>query len=464
MHDLFGRKDNMEITESSTPKAKSGLGFRAFRLYARLFYSYLYYRKFHSIGLANIPQDCPLMIVSDHQNGGCDPLAIIFSVRSRKERKIKSLARADFFNIPFAGGLARWIGLLPTYRLSYEGEASLANNAGTFEEVENELLQNGTILLFPEAGHQDKHWLGWFSLAYLRILFETAKKSHFEKELFVLPSCNHYSDYSGWREEALVKFGTPISIAPYYELYRSKPRTAQRQVNALVKQQISDMMLNITDLDNYTAIDFLRNTYGVRYAEKNGFKPNKLPDKLTSDKQLFAKLEEQDGAYIRKIYDDTRILIEKTRQLHLNDLQVGKKYVSWRLFPEGIFLLGLFPVFALAALSNLLVFLAPVMVKRKIKDAMLHSTVDIAVNILITFPLTIVLLAVFWWCFTKNPVISIAGVVCMPFLSIFACRYHKAWKRWKSGLYFHCLAKRQDIRDYTALRTQIFESLDKILT
>ena len=123
-----------------------------------------------------------------------------------------------------------------------------ANNAASFEDIEDELLHDGTVLLYPEAGHQDKHWLGQFSLVYLHILFEAARKTGFQKEMFVLPSCNHYSDYFHAREKMLVCYGTPISLAPYYELYQTRPRTAQRQVNQLVRQQINDMMLNINDL------------------------------------------------------------------------------------------------------------------------------------------------------------------------------------------------------------------------
>ena len=113
------------------------------------------------------------------------------------------------------------------------------------------------------------------------------------------------------RNRMLVKFGTPISLQPYYELYKTKPRTAQREVNKLVREQISGLMLDIRDLDNYDAIDFIRTTYGIDYAKKNGVDPDDLPNRLLSDKELVAKLADAKSADengMNQLYQEARDL------------------------------------------------------------------------------------------------------------------------------------------------------------
>ena len=129
--------------------------------------------------------------------------------------------------------------------MSHEGIDSYSNNKKTFDIASDELGKGRTVLMYPEAGHQDKRWLGNFSMAYIILAFEAAEKSNFEKEIYILPSCNHYSNYFHIQADMLVKYGKPIAISPYYEKFKEKPRTVQRELNRIVIDEITSLMLNI---------------------------------------------------------------------------------------------------------------------------------------------------------------------------------------------------------------------------
>lgn len=448
-------------------KSKRGLGFRIFSEYIRFFHDKVYYRKVYWLDRERIPEDGPLMIVSDHQNCLSDALGVILSLNKRKHRKLRLLSRADLFKPVFNKPL-RWLGIMPSYRLLYDGEETLSNNSMTFEETENELLNDGTVVIYPEAGHQDKHWLGQFSLAYLRILFETARKTNFEKELFILPSCNHYSDYFDMREEFLIRYGTPISLKPFYELYQTKPRTAQRKVNALVRQQISDLMLNITDLDNYDSIDYIRqSTYGFEYAGGKGFFPELLPEKLLADKQLFKELEQVRAAEpeaLQEIYDDTRKLSESIKQLRLKDWNFEKEFNPTNLIIEGLLYLLVLPLFLVAFLSHLLIIYLPKIVTSKLNDKMFLSTINFGASVLITIPITYIALFILTLLTTKSVIYALIYIVCMPFLGIFAWNFKKRFGKWLSEWRFNRLFKQGKLTKLIEQRKHIFESLDKLLT
>lgn len=448
-------------------KAKRGLGFRIFSAYVRFFHNCVYYRKVYWLDRENIPEEGPLMIVSDHQNCLSDALGVIISLNKRKRRKLRILSRADLFK-PLFNKPLRWLGIMPSYRLLYEGEESMSNNSMTFEETENELLNDGTVLIYPEAGHQDKRWLGQFSLAYLQILFETARKTNFEKELFILPSCNHYSNYFDMQEDFVIKYGKPISIAPFYELYKTKPRTAQRQVNALVRQEISDMMLNITDLDNYNAIDYLRqSSYGISFARKQGFDPDKLPEKLLSDKKLFSQLEEikkVEPETLQNIYNDTVVLSEEVNRLNLKDSNFETAPGIGKLMWKGLMFLVFLPLFLLAFITQLLIIFVPKAINSKFTDRMFYSTVNFGSGVLVTIPITAVLLFLITFFLTNSWIYAIALVFLMPFLSIFAWHYQKQFRQWTGEWRFRSLSKQHKLDKLIALREQIFELLDKLLT
>ena len=212
--------------------AKMAWPYRALKAYIRFYHDKVCYRKTYVVDAENVPEwGTPLLIVSNHQNGSSDPLGIVMSFR---DRKVNVITRADVFAIhPVANWFLRAIGLLPAFRINHEGEEALGNNAETFKVSEKALLDGETVVMYPEAGHQDKHWLGTFSYGYTRLAFEAAEMGNFEKEIFILPACNHYDDYFGIQNELMIRYGKPISLKPYYELYKTKPRTAQREVNPL---------------------------------------------------------------------------------------------------------------------------------------------------------------------------------------------------------------------------------------
>ena len=192
-------------------KAKVPALYSGFKSYVRFLTEKIYYRKVYYLNTENVPEDgTPLLVVSDHQNSLNDALGILMSIR---DRVVHVIVRADVFALsPIADKFLRSIGLLPAFRLNWEGEAALKNNGATFRDSEKSLLDGSTVAIYPEAGHQDRHWLGTFSYGYTKMAFEAAEMGNFEKEIFILPSCNHYSEYAGLRNEMLIKYGTPISL------------------------------------------------------------------------------------------------------------------------------------------------------------------------------------------------------------------------------------------------------------
>jgi 1-acyl-sn-glycerol-3-phosphate acyltransferase len=430
---------------------KPGILYRLFKAYIRFFHNLLYYRRTYSLRTDRIPPNgTPLLIVSNHQNCLNDPLGILFALRDRKPA---FMLRADLFAMhPLFSRFLFAIGLLPAFRIDYEGEEALGKNRETFLRSEHELLHGRTVVMYPEAGHQDKHRLGTFSFGYTRLAFEAAELGGFRTEIFILPSCNHYSDYFHIQEDMLVKFGTPVSLKPYYELYQTKPRTAQREVNAIVRRQIEELMLDVRDLKNYPAIDFLREI---------GREKQTLPEQLLSDRALAAALAQAyatDPETVQSLYDDALTLREGLRKQAV-DLRLLDRPLSWSaLMVRSLGLILGAPAWIVALWPNALHLIGPALILRRMNDKMFYGTVVISLNILVSIPVLYTLTLVLTW-LHAGLWIALIYVAALPYLGLFAWYYRKFFLETLQAWRYHIRRNTEALLTLGKLKTSLYNRL-----
>ena len=438
---------------------------KAFRAYLQYVNSGLYFRKEHILGLENVPTNgTPVVVVSNHQNCLNDPLCVCLQLT---DRRMNFIARANVFKVPIFNKALRAMGLLPAYRMSHEGLGAVCKNQETFDDAGAALNDGETLMLFPEADHQDKRWLGTFKLGYLRIAFAAAEKNNFEQDIMVLPSCNHYSNYFHARTDMLIRFGTPISLKPYYERYQEAPRETMVEVNKIVRAQIQSMMLHIADIENYEQIDFLRdNGYGKKYAKKHGYKFNYLPSRLISDQHLVDDLEKAKQEHpeeMADIYKDTATFIAGLKELNIRDWLFQKNPGIGAVALRGLGLLATLPLFLISIIPTALLFLIPkIFLKAMIKDKMFFSSFNVAVSAFVSIPICLIIPVIllwvflgFWW--------ALGYFVAFPVMFILAWNYMRIFMKFVGTCNFTARKNRAKVRELRKLRRSIFKRLDAIL-
>ena len=438
---------------------------KAFRTYLQYVNSGMYFRKEHVIGIENVPANgTPVVLVSNHQNCLNDPLCVCLKLT---DRRMNFLARANVFKNPIFNKALRAMGLLPAYRMGYEGYKEVLRNQETIDDACQALADGETVMLYPEAGHQDKRWLGIFKLGYLRIAFAAAEKMEFKQDVVVLPSCNHYSNYFHARTDMMIKFGKPISLMPYYERYQEAPRETMMEINKIVRAAIQEMMLHVDDLEHYDQIDFLReNGYGERYARKHGFKFNYLPSRLLSDQKLVDALQkatEEKPEEMEEIYKDTAYFAGELKRLNIRDWLFAMKSGVGGAALRGLGLLLLLPLFIVSIIPTFLLFLIPkIFLKKLIKDQMFVSTFNVAVSALITVPICLIIPIVllwvylgFWWAF--------GYLLAFPLMFILAWNYIRMFMKFIGACNFVRRKNRAKVKELKKLRKSIFKRLDEIL-
>ncbi len=443
---------------------RQGLIYRLFRAYMFYIHDCFLYKNVYRIDTKNVPAaGVPTLLVSNHQNCLCDPLTLVFTLR---DRRINEFVRADVFNIhPLITKILQYLGLNPAFRLDFDGKEALWENRDMFKSSEEKLLAGETVLMYPEGRHQHKHWLGDFSLGYTKLAFETAALGNFEKDIFILPCCNHYSAYQGLQHDVVVKFGKPISLKPYYELYQAKPRTAQRQINEVVREQLLGLMLHIADLNNYQAIDFLRNTYGRKFAQANGYKADFLPDKLESDKLFVQKLQkakEANTAEVQSIFEDALTIKDRLNKLNVRDEQFDKTPGWLSIAMTVLALTALLPVWLVALWPNIFIYLLPSVVMRRIKDKQFTNSFLLTISGVVTMPFFYILSFIIAWIGT-NVWIALIYALMLPWLGLFAFKYWRYAVRTVQNIRFKRLIETANCQKIRDLHHNIYEQLNKLL-
>ncbi|MBR2429081.1 MAG: 1-acyl-sn-glycerol-3-phosphate acyltransferase [Alistipes sp.] len=428
----------------------------------RLVSSKLYFRKEHVVNRENVPANgTPIVMVSNHQNCLNDPLCVCLNLT---DRRMNFLARANVFQRPLFNKALRAMGLLPAYRLEYDGYAAVAHNNKTMDAASEALIGGETVMLFPEGGHQDKRWLGKFKMGYLRIAFEAAERMNFERDVIIMPSCNHYSNYFHARADMLMKFGEPISLKPYYDNYCLAPRETMMLINDKVHEQIKSLMLHVDDLEHYDEIDFIRESgYGDDYARRQGVQPRHLPSRLVSDQRLVAELQQayaSDKSGMEAIYADTREYSAELKRLKIRDWLFAKRSGVGSMLFRALMLIVLLPLFVASIVPTALLFIVPkIFLKKLIKDQMFVSSFNVAVSALITFPVCLIVPFILIWIFA-NVWWALGYVVAYPLMFIFAWNYIRLFHKFMGSWRFVAPKNRTTVERLKALRKSIHERLN----
>ena len=394
------------------PIPRGGIGYRVFKHYVRFLHSRVFYKKVYYIGKENIPeQGVPVVFASNHQNCACDPLLLLLGLENESHPYV--VARGDVFGkSPIADKFFNWLGLVPAFRLNFDGAEALQKNEAMLATTEQKLLEGNRLIIFPEGGHQDKHYLGEFSFGYTRLAFQAAEKANFEKDIVIVPCCTHYSDYFEAKTEALYRFGEPVHLQPYYELYKTKPRTAQREVNKIVRQRIQAMMLDVQDVENYDVVEFLWDK-GVRIKDERRISidsensntkvisplsyvlyptsQQSLPVRLEAQKAVVAALAkekaEQPEAFEAQC-KEVRDILAKCKKRHLDYRNLHKGSV-WRALGYTLLSLLILPVWIVSLWPNLLLYTLPLMFLKT--DKMFTNTWRLILAVVVGIPFFLLL-------------------------------------------------------------------------
>ncbi len=337
------------------------------------------------------------------------------------------IARGDIFKKDRVAKVLRFLKILPTFRTRDGGVSDIKFNMTSFHLAANVLNQGGTLVIAPEAQHQQGHYLGSFKKGFPRIAFTAELEADFKLDLQILPVNIHYKDYYNARSEVVLTVGEPFGCSEFSENFKSDPNIAYRLLNEKARERLKAITPDVEQYEEYyPEIDFLRQLWVKPRLEKKGLSasyfPNYPSEEVVLLREISAMSKEQPERF-SQLMQTTHDYLDELQRLNLRDWIIGRKVGFPKVLLYTMATVLAFPFYLFGLINNIIPFSIPAIFRKKIKDRQLHSSFNFVCG-LVFFTLFYLLVLVLIWIFSKSFLCAL-GYLLLMFLSFFAFYHYK---------------------------------------
>jgi 1-acyl-sn-glycerol-3-phosphate acyltransferase len=423
---------------------KYSTGYACFKRMVGFWHNEIYYRKIIVVGSENINPDEHLIFAPNHQNALMDALAVLFTHKGQPV----FLARADIFRKKIIASFLYFLKILPVYRIR-DGYSTLKGNDEIFLKTIDVIRNKNGLVILPEGDHAGFRRLRQLKKGICRVAFQADEATGNKLRIKIIPVGLEFSHYTRFRQVLTVVYGKPIEVSDYHQLYSESPEKAFNELRERLSDEIKNLMVNIESVEDYEAIDELRNIINGKYSDdiKN---PKLFRDRILIEKLNNLKISDPDK-YNRICFLSLQV------KRKASDLRISYRLLAKKKHPLGWLITGLagllvtLPVWLFGNIFTLTFLTIPDIKVRKIKDPQFQSTIRFGISFalaLVILPLYLVIcLLIFspWW-------LAILVFLIIPVSGIFAWNYNLLFHRIIGGFRVRKLVRKRN-KDYLKLKS-----------
>ncbi len=432
---------------------KFSFRYAVLKVYGKFAHDKIFYKKVKYDGIENIPKDKPVLIAPNHQNALMDALAIIYALN----KQIVFLARSDIFKNPVIAKILFFLKILPVFRMR-DGKEKLKYNEQIYNKTIQVLKSSRPVVIFPEAQHIDKKHLRKLKKGIQRIAFKLEEDNDFKADVQIIPTGIYYSNYWNFRSKLYVSFGKPISIKDFEKDYKEDPVRAMVKLGNLMHEKIKEQIINIKDLETHDEYDFLLEVLDSSVAKSLSVNDlSDLKNKISVDKETVKRidlLKEKNPEKFKELINDADEYFEGLKKHKLKDWVIEKSVPTKRLIGKIVLLILGIPVYVYGAVNNIIPYLLPRLITKKLKDRQFESSIVYGLGIF-TFPIFYVLQSLVVWFSTESLLFTGVYVLSLPVFGLLAFLYSRLFVKTSAQLRFNRNKKNHEIEKILNIRQKI---------
>lgn len=385
-----------------------------------------FYRQVTVVGTENIPKNKPVLIGPNHQNALMDALAIL---STRKDTPV-FLTRSDIFQSNFFGKFFVGLKMLPVYRIR-DGKDKLAKNEEIFNICIDVLINNKTLVVFPEAQHTPYRSLLQLKKGLMRIAFAAAEKTDFNIDLNIIPTGIYYSNYYKYRSKLLVQYGEAIKIADYKDLYLENPQTAMFKLRNDMREKMIPLAIHIEHKDFYNQFENARELYDGFVGENLNKNLSKPQEKFQVDKKIIDVLDKEyqtNKSNFESLVNKQDYYFKNLRTNRFKDYLFEKPWSFVKLALMSLIGIILSPVYFVGLINFLIPLVFPEKLVNTIKDKQFRSSIRFVISLFL-IPLWYIFGFFIIWIFVKTWWIKFIFILAQGILFVFWYDFMRIYKK-----------------------------------
>jgi glycerol-3-phosphate O-acyltransferase/dihydroxyacetone phosphate acyltransferase len=423
-----------------------------------------------------VPREGPVLLCINHPNNFIDSLVVGAAVR----RKVHYLATAALFRHPLVARFLHAAGAIPVWRKQDErpqdstrrisntppsersehaGPATTDRNTDTFAACAAAFERGALIAIYPEGTTHAEARVQRIKTGAARIAL--AWEAADPRTLTMLPVGLTFEARKSFRARVLVSFGAALPLHAYVNAYREDPVKAVDALTRHLQSAMEAEVVNVERIDDARLLQSIETLYRDVLArevmEARGVGPRDvdLVRLSRSIVEAIAWFKSREPERVEAIWQRIRTYRALLAQYHLRDETVRARLerlpARQRLVYSWDAIVG-FPFFVYGAIVNLLPYLLPRWLARRIA----RKETDYATVRLLS---AIVAVPVFygletWLVFrVAGGLVAALFAISLPLSGLLAYRYVAGAGRFRSRLRFTLLAATHD----TAARRLVVE-------
>ncbi|MBF9255296.1 1-acyl-sn-glycerol-3-phosphate acyltransferase [Pontibacter sp. 172403-2] len=332
-----------------------------------------------------MPQQGPLLIVSNHPNTFMDPVVIAAQLK----QPVYFIAKSTVFGSSVQNWLLRKMHLIPIHRREDNPEQPVSNEEA-FAAIFKALAQQKTLIIFPEGNSFNERRLRKIKTGTARIALSATADTGLDIQ--ILPVGLNYTAPTRFRSSVFVNVGKPINVADYAEAYKTDGPAAVLALTEEIRQRLEKLTINTPTAEEdelarnieaiykeqlWDEVPPLATTYEKEFLLTKG---------IVRSINYFYRTQPERVAVIRQKLQNYMLQLHR---LHLQDTLVGqgRKSVLWQFLRLTVYLVLGFPAYVFGLLHNYVPYIIPSKIARAVThEEEWHAPIMLTAGIF-TFPL-----------------------------------------------------------------------------
>lgn len=223
-------------------KFLSELLFRFLRFTSRWFLRILYPAMMVE-GEEHVDRSGPYMLAGNHPNTLIDPLIQGIHIPGR----LHFMANAGMFTNPLAYKFLRFAGVIPIVRPGVDKNEKVDNN-NSFRLAYEHFEQGGIMFVAPEGGSElERRLRAPVKMGTAKMAFTVEEKNDWSLGLVIVPAGGNYEAPTRCFSRAFIRFGAPIKIADFREIYEKSPRRGIVMLTREIGKRMAELVIDTKD-------------------------------------------------------------------------------------------------------------------------------------------------------------------------------------------------------------------------